>query len=128
MYKIFHNIFPDYIINSFNISATTKIRETRQTSKLAYKIPLAKTLNERHSSFRGPTMWNDIPNDFKLVKYFRLFRLQKNYLIDHPHILKNLIFPLVCCSCVVARLFCSYVLFMCAYVLWICLHRLCRYM
>jgi len=30
MYKIYHDIFPDYIINGFNISATTKIRETRQ--------------------------------------------------------------------------------------------------
>jgi len=42
MYKIYHNIFPDYIINDFNISAmpTTKIRETR----LAYKIPVTKTL------------------------------------------------------------------------------------
>jgi len=79
MYKIYHNIFPDYIINSFNISATSKIRETRQTSKLTYKIILAKTLNERrHSSFRGPTIWNDIPNDFKLVKYFRFCWLQKN--------------------------------------------------
>jgi len=46
-YKIYHNIFPDYIINGFNISATAKIRETRQTSKLTYKIPLAKTLNEQ---------------------------------------------------------------------------------
>ena len=70
MYKIYHNIFPDYIINGFNISATAKIRETRQTFKLTYKIPLAKTLNEqRHSSFRGPTIWNNIPNDFKLVTY-----------------------------------------------------------
>jgi len=34
MYKIYHNIFPDYIINGFNIFATAKIRETRQTSKL----------------------------------------------------------------------------------------------
>jgi len=85
MYKIYRNIFPDYITNRFNISATTKIRETRKTSKLTYKIPLAKTLNEqRHSPF---PMWNDIPNDFKLVKYFRFCRLQKNYLIDHPHIL-----------------------------------------
>ena len=51
-------------------------------------IPLAKTLNERrHSSFRGPTIRNNIPNDFKLVTYFRFSRLQKNYLIDHPHIL-----------------------------------------
>jgi len=39
MYKIYHNIFPDNIINSFNISATTKIRETTQTSKLTCKIP-----------------------------------------------------------------------------------------
>ena len=86
--KIYHNIFPDYIINGFNISATAKIRETRQTSKLTYKIPLAKTLNEqRHSCFRGPTLWNNIPNDFKLVTYFRFCMLQKNYLIDHPHIL-----------------------------------------
>jgi len=55
MYKIYHNIFPDYIINGFNISATTKIRETRQTSKLTYDIPLAKTLNERRRSFfEGP--------------------------------------------------------------------------
>ena len=30
MYKIYHNIFPDYIINGFNIFATAKIRETRQ--------------------------------------------------------------------------------------------------
>jgi len=80
MYKIYHNIFPDYIINSFNISTTIKIRETRQTSKLTYKIPLAKTLNERrHSLFRGLTIWNDTPNDFKLVKYFRFCRIQKNY-------------------------------------------------
>jgi len=51
MYKLYHNIFPDYIINAFNISATTKIRVTRHTFKLTYKIPLAKTLNERrHSS------------------------------------------------------------------------------
>ena len=34
MYRVWHNIFPDYIINGFNISATAKIRETRQTSKL----------------------------------------------------------------------------------------------
>jgi len=75
MYKIHHNVFPDYIINGFNISATAKIRESRQTSKLTYKIPLAKTLSERrHSSFRGPTIWNNIPNDFKLVKYFRFWR------------------------------------------------------
>ena len=68
MYRVRHNIFPDYIINGVNISATAKIRETRQTSKLAYKIPLAKTLTERiHSSFRSPTIWNNIPNDFKLV-------------------------------------------------------------
>jgi len=88
MYKIYHSIFPDYIINGFNISATAKIRETRQTFKLTYKIPLTKTLNEQlHSSFRGPTIWNDIPNNFKLVTYFRFCRLQKNYLIDHPHIL-----------------------------------------
>ena len=26
MYKIYHNIFPDYIINGFNISATTKMQ------------------------------------------------------------------------------------------------------
>ena len=88
MYKIYHNIFPDYIINVFNISAATKIRETRQTSKLIYEIPLDKTLNKRrHSSFRGPTIWHDIPKDFKLVNYFRFCRLQKNYLIEHPHIL-----------------------------------------
>jgi len=56
MHKIYHNIFSDYIINGFNISATTKIRETRQTSKLTYET-LAMTLNEqRHTSFRGPTM------------------------------------------------------------------------
>ena len=87
MYKIYH-IFPVYIIKGFNISATAKIRETRQTFKLTYKIPLAKTLNEqRHFFFRGPTIWNNIPNDFKLVTYFRFCKLQKNYLIDHPHIL-----------------------------------------
>ena len=40
---------------------------------------------------------------------------------------KNVIFPLVCCNCVVARLFCSYAC-LCADVLWICLNRLCRYM
>jgi len=52
MHKIYFNIFPDYIINGFNISATAKIRETRQTSKLTYEIPLAKTLNgRRHSLF-----------------------------------------------------------------------------
>jgi len=57
MYKIYHNIFPDYITNGFNTSVTTKIRETRQTSKLTYGIPLAKTLNERRqTSFRGPTI------------------------------------------------------------------------
>jgi len=44
MYKIYHNIFPEYIINGIKISATAKSRETRQTSKLTYKIPLAKTL------------------------------------------------------------------------------------
>jgi len=72
VYKIYHNIFPDYITNGFNISATTKIRETRQTSSLTYEIHLAKTLSERrHTSFRGPTIWNDIPNDYKLVNYFR---------------------------------------------------------
>jgi len=88
MYKICHNIFPDYITNGFTISASAKIRETRQTSKIIYKIPLANTLNERrHSSFRGPAIWNNIPNDFKLVTYFRFCRLQKNYFIDHPHIL-----------------------------------------
>ena len=27
-----------------------------------------------------------VSNDFKLVTYFRFCRLQKNYLIDHPHI------------------------------------------
>ena len=87
MYRVWHNIFPDYIINSFNISATAKIRETRQTSKLTYKIPLAKTLTERiHSSFKGPTTWNNIPNEFKLVTYFRFGKLHKNYLIDQPHI------------------------------------------
>jgi len=78
--QIYHIIFPDYIINGFNISTTTKIRETKQTSKLTYKILLAKILNERrHTSFRGPTIWNDIPNDFKLANYFRFCRLQKNY-------------------------------------------------
>jgi len=88
MYKTYHNIFPDYIINGFNISTTTKIRETRQTSKLTYEMPLAKTLNERrHTSFRTPTIWNDVPNDFKLVNYFRFCRLQKNYSIEHSHIL-----------------------------------------
>ena len=87
MYRVWHNIFPDYIINGFNISATAKIRETRQTSKLIFKIPLAKKLTERiHSSFRGPTIWNNIPNDFKLVSYFRFCKLHKNYSIDHPHI------------------------------------------
>ena len=51
MYRFWHNIFPDYIINGFNISAAAKIRETRQTSKLIFKIPLAKKLTERiHSS------------------------------------------------------------------------------
>jgi len=70
------------VINGFNISATIKIRETRQTSKLPCKIPVAKTLNEqRHTSFRGPTIWNDIPKDFKVVSYFRFSRLFKNYLI-----------------------------------------------
>jgi len=39
MYKIYCNIFSDYTINGFNNSATTKIRETGQTSKLTYKIP-----------------------------------------------------------------------------------------
>ena len=73
---------PDYIINGFNISATTKIRETRQTSKWTNEIPLAETLNERrHTSFRGSTIWNDIPNDFILVNYFRFCRLYKNYFI-----------------------------------------------
>ena len=67
MYRVWHNIFPDYIINGFNISATAKIRQTRQTSKLIFKIPLAKKLTERIHSFRGPTIWNNIPNDFKLV-------------------------------------------------------------
>ena len=87
MYKVWHNIFPDYIINGFNISATAKLRETRQTTKLTYKIPLAKTLTERnHSSFRGPTIWNNIPIDFKLVTYSRFCILHKNYLIDHSHI------------------------------------------
>ena len=93
VHKIYHNIFPVYIINGLNISATAKIRETRQTFKLTHKIPLAKTLNEqRHSSFRGPTIWNNIPNHFKLVTYFRFFRLQKNHLIDHPYILQKLNF------------------------------------
>ena len=74
MYEIYHNIFTDYIINCFNISVSTKIRETRQTSKITYEIPPAKTHERRHSSFRGPTMWNDILNDFELVKYFRFCR------------------------------------------------------
>ena len=88
MFKFHHNMFPDYIIHGFNISATTKIRETRQTSNLIYGNPLAKTLNERrHSSFRGPIIWNYIPNDFKLVKYFRFCRLQTKFLLEHPHIL-----------------------------------------
>jgi len=33
MYKTFHNILPDYIMNVFNISASPKIKETSQTSK-----------------------------------------------------------------------------------------------
>jgi len=88
MYKIYHNIFPDYIINGFNISTTTKIRESRQISKLLYKMTPAKTLNkQRHTSFRGPTIWNDIPKDFKVVSNLRFYRLYKNYLIEHPHVL-----------------------------------------
>ena len=78
MYKIYPNIFPDDIIKGFNISATTQIRKTRQTSKLTYTISPANRLNEqRHTSFRGHTIWNDIPKDFKLVTYFRFCRLQK---------------------------------------------------
>jgi len=86
MDKIYHNIFPDYIINGFNISATNKSRDTRHTSKLTYKIPLARTLNEqRHTSFRGLTIWNDILKDFEVVSYFRYYRLYTTY-IEHPHI------------------------------------------
>jgi len=51
MYKIVTISFLITSYNGFNISATTIIRETRKTSKLTYKIPLAKTLNEqRHIS------------------------------------------------------------------------------
>jgi len=113
---------PDYIINGFNISATTKIRETRQTSKWTNEIPLAETLNERrHTSFRGSTIWNDIPNDFILVNYFRFCRLYKKlFYLNIFTNYENFIFPLVC-NCVTARL-------VCAYGVWLCLHRLCRYM
>jgi len=53
-----------------------------------YKIPLAKELNEqRHISFRRPTLCNDIPKGFKVVSYFRYCRLYKNYLIEHLHVL-----------------------------------------
>ena len=79
-------------------------------------------LNEqRHTSFRGPTIWNDIPKDFKLVNYFGFCRLQINYLIEHPHILYKLNFSSVIVVIDVARR-------VCAYVLWLCLHRHCLYM
>jgi len=42
--------------------------------------------------FEDPQCWNDIPKDFKLVNYFRFCRLQKNYLIEHPHIFKKILF------------------------------------
>ena len=88
MYKIVTISFLITSYNGFNISATTIIRETRKTSKLTYKIPLAKTLNEqRHISLWGPTIWNDIPKDFKVVSSFRFSQLYKNYLIERPHIL-----------------------------------------
>ena len=89
MYKVYH-IFPGYITNSFNISVTTKLRETRQTSKLTYEITLAKTNSERsHTSFWGSTISNGILKSCKLVNYFRLCRLYKNYLFEHPHILQK---------------------------------------
>ena len=55
MYKIVTISFLITSYNGFNISATTIIRETRKTSKLTYKIPLAKTLNDNVTYlFEGP--------------------------------------------------------------------------
>jgi len=42
MYKMYCNILPDYIINGFNISATTKIRETRQNFQINIWNSLSK--------------------------------------------------------------------------------------
>jgi len=39
MYKIYHNILPDLIMTVSTFFATTKIRETRQISKLHMKFP-----------------------------------------------------------------------------------------
>jgi len=46
-----------------------------------------KTMREFLHLFEDHRISNDIPNDFKIVKYFRFCRLQTKYSIDHPHIL-----------------------------------------
>jgi len=80
MSKIYHNIFPGCIIS---VSATTKIKETRQTSKLTCKIPLAETRKISHL-FEDPQCGMIFQKIFKESLIFDSFVY--TYVTEHSHV------------------------------------------
>ena len=79
MYMCHQNVLPRSLLMYFDVNSTVHNYETRSANN--YRLPLIRTnAFQKSIFFKGPKIWNEIPNDIKSSLSLNVFK--KNY--KHP--------------------------------------------
>jgi len=79
MYMCHKNVLPGSLLMYFDVNSTVHNYETRSANN--YRLPLIRTnAFQKSIFFKGPKIWNEIPNDIKSSLSLNVFK--KNY--KHP--------------------------------------------